>query len=78
MRSGIVIRHLRDVSELFQTGGCKVRRTHCPLHREETEEEGQASIPSSSVVCDTVRAEDILGGVHLISRGLGEEGDDNT
>lgn len=54
------------------------RRTYCPLHTEKTKQESHACWPTSRLVSDTGRAEDVVGGMHFRSRRGGQKHDDDN
>jgi hypothetical protein len=50
---------------------------HSPLHTQQAKEEGEACVPASRLVDDTIGAEDVTSWVHLMPWSSGEKANDD-
>jgi hypothetical protein len=76
MSSGIIVSHLKEVSARHPDESTCL--TYRPLNGEETKEESKACVPPSSLVNNTIGTEDIASRVHLRTRGLRKQNDDDN
>ena len=52
-------------------------RAYCPLHAQQPEQERQPVVPTASLVYETLRAEDVRCGVHLMAGCHAKENDND-